>query len=270
MLTLASLVLAGLALAPEVPAAKPGASPAVSSPAETGPTHITGGVVVLVSANAEWRVVRERYAPAAVEQGPLGEWFATAVAGRRLVFYHGGWGKIAAAASTQHVIDVFRPALLVNVGTCGGLAGRADAGEVVLARRTVVYDIVERMGDPAEAIEEYSSRAAAEWPARLRARVREGTLVSADQDVDPARTTDLAARYDAVAGDWESGAIAWVAARNHAPLVILRGVSDVVRPSGDELYGAPGQWEQAARATMNRVLDLFTEALPDLAPLPSR
>jgi adenosylhomocysteine nucleosidase len=164
------------------------------------------------------------------------------------------------------VIDLFRPALLVNVGTCGGLAGRAEVGEIVLARRTVVYDIVERMGDPAEAIEEYSSRPAAAWPARLRARVREGTLVSADQDVDPARTADLARRYDAVAGDWESGAIAWVAARNHASLLILRGVSDVVRPSGDELYGAPGQWEQAAQATVNRVLDLFTEALPDLAP----
>ena len=32
----------------------------------------------------------------------------------------------------------------------------------------------------------------------------------------------------AVACDWESGAIAWVAARNHLPCLILRGVSDLV------------------------------------------
>ncbi|TLN11537.1 hypothetical protein FDZ74_10495, partial [bacterium] len=59
-------------------------------------------VLVIVSANSEWRVVREVYPACRVENGPYGEWFVTDVAGWPLVFLHGGWGKIAAAASAQY------------------------------------------------------------------------------------------------------------------------------------------------------------------------
>ena len=43
--------------------------------------------------------------------------------------------------------------------------------------------------------------------------VRRVALVSADRDLLPEEIPVLAARFGAVAGDWESGAIAWVAAR---------------------------------------------------------
>ena len=39
-----------------------------------------------------------------------------------------------------------------------------------------------------------------------------------------------------MAGDWESGAIAWVAARNQTPCLILRGVTDLVGSDGGEAY----------------------------------
>jgi adenosylhomocysteine nucleosidase len=46
----------------------------------------------------------------------------------------------------------------------------------------------------------------------------------------------LNARYGAVAGDWESGAIAWVAAKNNISCLILRGVTDLVGSDGGEAY----------------------------------
>jgi len=79
------------------------------------------------------------------------------------VFLHGGWGKIAAAASAQYAIDRWHPALLVNLGTCGGFAGRVEVGDVVLVERTVVYDIIERMGDPREAIADYATTLDLSW-----------------------------------------------------------------------------------------------------------
>jgi nucleoside phosphorylase len=63
-----------------------------------------------------------------------------------VLFFWGGWGKIAAAGSTQYVIDRWRPQLLVNLGTCGGFDGAIERDMVVLAIKTVVYDIVEQMG----------------------------------------------------------------------------------------------------------------------------
>src|SRR5215475_6950096 len=107
--------------------------------------HSTPRVAVLISANTEWKVLHETLHDSD-QSSPLGEWFVRSVAGRPVLFFHGGWGKIAAAASTQYVIDRWRPALLVNLGTCGGFVGKASVGDVVLAAKTVVYDIVEAMG----------------------------------------------------------------------------------------------------------------------------
>jgi adenosylhomocysteine nucleosidase len=197
--------------------------------------------VVLISAFAEWRVVRTLLPEASLQESPYGEWFEVEVAvddaPTPIVFLHGGWGKIAAAASTQYAIDRWSPSLLVNLGTCGGFAGHVAKGEVVLAERTLVHDIIERMGDPDEAIGWYATDIDLSWLTHGPTRVRRGLLVSADGDLDPAGIEWLHATYGAVAGDWESGAIAWVAARNGVRCLILRGVSDIVSPAGGEAYG---------------------------------
>src|SRR4051812_14212111 len=129
---------------------------------ETG----SGAVVVLISASAEWQAVRAHF-PAAFQASPFGEWIAVSLEiGRRqvpVVFLHGGWGKIAAAASTQYAIDRWSPAILVNLGTCGGFAGHVGKGEIVLAERTIVYDIVERMGDADAAIAWYTTELNLAW-----------------------------------------------------------------------------------------------------------
>ncbi len=123
------------------------------------------GVVVLISATAEWTAVRARFPAAAIEHAPHGEWFVATFPRGRATFVHGGWGKVAAASSTQYAIDTFHPALLVNLGTAGGFDGLARAGDVVLVTRATIYDIVERMGDPAEAIADYATTlATTAWP----------------------------------------------------------------------------------------------------------
>jgi len=218
--------------------------------------------IVLVSANTEWKVLHETF-PQPDQPSPAGEWFVHHYpGGRDVIFFHGGWGKISAAASTQYVIDRWRPRRLVNLGTCGGFEGAARVGDVILADRTVVYDIVEAMGDPDEAIEAYSARLDPSlWPATLRGEVRVETLVSADRDLVPVDIPRLAQRHRASAGDWESGAIAWTARKNGTPVIILRGVSDVVGPAGSVAYGDMGSFEKGARVVMARLLDLFARAL---------
>lgn len=218
-------------------------------------------VVVLISADAEWRAVRALLPDARVSPTPFGEWFVRDVeskAGRSpVVFFHGGWGKIAAAGSTQYAIDRWKPARLVNLGTCGGFAGSTRKGDVVLAEKTVVYDIVELMGDSAEAIADYTTTelgAGGKFEDAPK-DVRRGTLASADRDLAPVDLEGLRTRYGAIAGDWESGAIAWVARRNNVPVLILRGVSDVVNASGSEAYGNLGAFEEGTRLVMKRLLD---------------
>jgi adenosylhomocysteine nucleosidase len=258
--------LAGLALAVVV-------APGACVPAAPGPSAPRAGaprVVAMISASAEWKVLRAQLPEAAQHDTPFGEWLVHRVGGQDVVFFHGGYGKVAAAGSTQYAIDRWHPALIVNLGTCGGFGGERKVGDIVLASETTIYDIVERMGDPDEAIADFRTRLdTSSWPARLSGRVTIGPIVSADRDLDPAAVAGLAAKYHTGVGDWESGAIAWVASHNRTSVLILRGVTDLVdAPGGDPTYGAEGAWQRASIAVMASLVALLGDALPDLVPSP--
>lgn len=195
-------------------------------------------IVVIVSANTEWRSVKAIYPDETMEHSPVGEWFSPAGFTQPVIFFHGGWGKVSAAATAQYVIDRFQPGLLVNLGTCGGFEGRIQMNEVILVEKTIIYDIIEQMTDPDEAIEYYSTDIDLSWLGdTLPANVRKGLLVSADRDIVVGDIPMLIGRFGADAADWESGAIAWVAQRNGVRCLILRCVSDIVGAAGDDVYG---------------------------------
>ena len=174
------------------------------------------------------------------------------------LFFQGGWGKIAAAASTQFVIDRWKPKLLINLGTCGGFDGQIERGEILLVEKTIVYDIIEQMGDAQQAIEHYTTEIDLSWLGEpFPLAVRRSLLVSGDRDLLSKDVPDLAARYGAVAGDWESAAIAWTAARNQTPVLILRGVTDLVSEGGGEAYGDYGLFVEKTREVMNLLVEGF-------------
>jgi len=106
------------------------------------------------------------------------------------------------------------------------------------------------MGDPKEAIDAYATAIDLTWLGAPPTQVVRGTIISADQDLDPARLDELRSAYHAVAADWESGAIAHVAAQNHTRVLILRGVSDIVAPAGDPTYGNLPAFDEGARRVM--------------------
>lgn len=215
-------------------------------------------IVVLISANQEWRVVKEFFQPEAVLSTPFGEAFMRPEEGQIVWWMHGGWGKISAAASAQYALDHFHPHLLVNLGTCGGFDGHVQRGDIILVTETIAYDIIERMSDPEAAIRFYATRLDLPLQADPPQAVRRARMLSADQDLDPHMIDSLHARYGAVAVDWESAPIAWVARRNRIQCLILRGVSDLVSPNGGEAYqGDISVFHNGTRRVMESILQTF-------------
>jgi adenosylhomocysteine nucleosidase len=129
-----------------------------------------------------------------------------------------------------------------------------------LVERTIVYDIIEQMTDPHAAIAHFSTEIDLAWlGAEYPQAVRRTLLVSGDRDLVIDDIPRLKAEYGAVAGDWESGAIAWVAARNTTRCLILRGVTDLVGAEGGEAYdGNLHVFEEGA----NRIMRQLVQALP--------
>jgi Nucleoside phosphorylase len=208
--------------------------------------------LILISANAEWRAVKEILNPTKIQSSPFGESFIN----DGLTWFYGGWGKVSAAATTQYVIGHFHPRLLVNLGTCGGFEGCVERGTIILVTKTIVYDIFEQMSDPEEAISHYSSDIDLSWlPRPLPCQVQSALLVSADRDIIAEDIPNLVNKYGAVAADWESGAIAWVAKRNGVRCLILRGVTDLVGEGGGEAYKNIELFHENARSIMKTLID---------------
>ncbi len=226
-------------------------------------------VIVIISANGEWQVVKDILAPAQVQSTRLGEFFDWKP-DANIRFFHGGWGKISAATTAQYAIDRWRPDLMVNLGTCGGFEGRITRGTVILVTKTIVYDIIEQMYDPEEAIVQYSTELDISWlPDPLPHPVVPGLLVSADRDILTGDIPSLVEKYGAVAADWESGAIAWVAKNNGVRCLILRGVTDLVGSSGGEAYGNIGIFHENTKSVMKGLIEQLPDWLNNILPLPS-
>lgn len=231
-------------------------------------------LAVVISANTEWKVVRKLFPQARVERSPFGEWFRGPAGGLEssVDWYvvQGGWGKISAAASAQYTLDRWHPDVLINLGTCGGFAGYVQKGEILLAERTCVYDISEQMTDPAEAIAFYSSSMDLSWLAEPYPQpVHRGLLLSADRDLVAGEIPGLIGQYAGVAGDWESGAIAWVAQKNQVRCLILRGVTDLVGPEGGEAYSDFSVYENGTRQVMEDLFSAFPGWVRCISPAPA-
>ncbi|MGD0610997.1 MAG: 5'-methylthioadenosine/S-adenosylhomocysteine nucleosidase [Anaerolineales bacterium] len=211
--------------------------------------------VILISADAEWLAIRQILPQVKIRATALGETFLTRMRSARVRFYHGGWGRISAAATAQYVLDHYHPDLLINLGTCGGFAGRIQRGTILLVEKTAVYDILEQMTDPQSAIDAYTTTLDLSWLVdALPHPVQRGLLVSGDRDLLPEDIPILTEKYGAVAADWESGAIAWVAQRNRVRCLILRGVTDLVGPNGGEAYGNLELFQSRTREVMQTLI----------------
>lgn len=214
--------------------------------------------VILISANAEWNTVWEMLGQPDVQKTPYGGWFTYEWSGRDYLMMQGGWGKTAAAGSAQYAIDRWHPSLLVNLGTCGGFSGKVERGQIILVNRTIIYDIIEQMGDPEQAILDRSCELDLSWIGNeIPAGLLLHTLVSADRDILPVDIPILIKKYNAVAADWESGSIAWVAKKNGVRCLIMRGVTDLVGESGGDIYGNYDEFIEQARSIMRKLFALI-------------
>ena len=112
------------------------------------------------------------------------------------------------------------------------------------------------MTDGSEEIAFYTTDLDLSWlPGVLPFPVLRGLLVSGDRDILVEDIQMLIQKYQAVAADWESGAIAWVAKKNKIRTLILRWVTDLVSINGGEAYGDYDLFIQRTKEIMKKLFD---------------
>ena len=191
-------------------------------------------------------------APASLNSFPFGPWFTHTVAETQALYFHSGDTKTRAAAACQYAIDHWRPDLLINLGTCGGVAEDIQPREVVLAEKTVQYDCIDRMqADGEPFLRKMITRIDCSWLDAPLPDVRRGVIGTADQDLCEESAQRLR-QHGVLAVDWESGAIAKICELNGVRCVILRGVTDLDASYEDYCANTPLVME----ALLKRAVDI--------------
>jgi len=110
---------------------------------------------VHICAEKEWPCIKSilNYLGNKVQCSPFGEYFDRLLGPNECIWYHSGATKTRAAAACQYAIDVWHPDAIINLGTCGGVDQNVKELEIILANRTIQYDVIQRFGIPEQTFE---------------------------------------------------------------------------------------------------------------------
>ena len=152
-----------------------------------------------------------------------------------------GIGKVNAAMSTQIMIDLYHPDVIINSGIAGSLSGDIRIGDIVVADDCVQHDMDgTEMGDPLGQVQ-FNDELRTFFPAdqatadRLFDACRtiegitvfRGRIASGDVFVSAhERRQRIADQFSALACEMEGAATGTVCYRNGVPFAILRSISD--------------------------------------------
>ncbi len=148
-----------------------------------------------------------------------------------------GIGKVNAAIAAMECAPW--AAQFIVIGTAGGIGNGIQRGDVVISRDTVFHDVdAAALGFPVGHVPYEKANA---WRAdemlvsiAARAALQEGSapkvgrMLTGDRFVaDPAEAKRLAEQHKGLSVDWETAAVALVAAKKKIPWISIRVVSDL-------------------------------------------
>ena len=147
-----------------------------------------------------------------------------------------GCGKILSASATQLLIDKFNPTRLIHLGTAGAIAPNLKIGDIALGKKVIEHDYTTlfqaNSTPPSFDLTTQWQEEFLKYCATINQPVNCGTMISGDEDiVSTQRRSELFETFQALSVDWETAAVAKVAALNSIPLLALRTISDAAHES---------------------------------------
>lgn len=165
------------------------------------------------------------------------------ISGNPVVVALSGIGKVNAAKTATVLALEFKPRLIINIGTAGGMIKEENTLDIVIAEKIVQYDFDTRDldGDKGIGIHTTSSKKMVELSKKVLVddnhKVWVGSIASGDKFVsDPKLIAEIKKENpEVIACDMESGAISQVANSLEIPCIIIRSLSDIVEHEKNEM-----------------------------------
>ncbi|UCC44438.1 MAG: 5'-methylthioadenosine/S-adenosylhomocysteine nucleosidase [Candidatus Zixiibacteriota bacterium] len=264
----------------------------LSCTAQVDPTA-EGPVLILYAFNEEGQKISDRMDIRTVEHRLGREVKTGQLAGLDIVLAESGVGMTNAAMSAQHLIDSYRPVMIVMTGIAGGLDSTVRIGDVAVCRSWVQHDYVYVGNDstrhrgihvyhpPRDSIIRTSSFpidsslfAAAGTIKADRLDLKDidgrepvlhvgGVGISGNGFIDSReKRSQLVAQFDALIVDMESAAVVHVGLVNDLPVIVIRSASDLAGGSDEgSARDQLDQFFQVAADNSAEILEAFLRTL---------
>lgn len=156
-----------------------------------------------------------------------------------VVLIQSGIGKVNVAISTTLLIQQFKPELIINTGSAGGLQPGLSLGDVVVSTSVTYHDADARafgytMGQIPGMPESYAADKTLIHHVNdvlntLEQHVREGMIVSGDSFIGTEQQRAVILKHfpNAMAAEMEAAAIAQTCYQFNVPFIVTRAISDL-------------------------------------------
>ncbi len=163
----------------------------------------------------------------------------------KIILSKSGVGKVAAATTTQYIIDKYKPMYIINIGIAGSLSPNLKAGDTIIAEKMVQHDFdVTAFGNPKGYIDNgiepnkptffYSDKTLINKFSKNNP-IKLITVATGDIFVtDTKLKQNIKKEFGAKAVDMESAAIAQTANKNNIPVIVIKTISDGINDSTNE------------------------------------
>ena len=161
--------------------------------------------------------------------------------GNSVLIARSGIGKVAAAYTTAILCTHFRPRLVINIGSAGGLREEESIGDIVVADCCCAHDY--DLGETDAAAMNHKIPLDPQLVQVAESVLQEkdypyhkGLIVSGDQFMTKEHPLypGIQKRYpEAICVEMEASAIAYVCSLHRTPFLVLRSISDLIFREGN-------------------------------------
>lgn len=150
---------------------------------------------------------------------------------KNIVVVKSNVGKVNSSRVCQILIDKFKPALVINIGTAGSVNNKLDIGDVVVADKLVQYDFDvtpfgRKLGE-IENIGEYIEVDKNLLNLFNNTNVIIGTIATGDKFiVNPEEKNNIKNIFNALCIEMEGASIAQVCFLDKVPFLVIRSITD--------------------------------------------
>ncbi|KKB36386.1 5'-methylthioadenosine/S-adenosylhomocysteine nucleosidase [Bacillus thermotolerans] len=196
-------------------------------------------VAIIGAMEEEVAILRDHIDNRQAETIANSEFTTGSMHGTEVVLLRSGIGKVNAAMTTSVLLHHYKPDVVINTGSAGGLDPNLNIGDVVISTEVRHHDVdvtafgyeygqVPQLPAAFEADHQLVG-IAANYAASEGVQVVKGLIATGDSFMnDPERTLAIGEKFNGLqAVEMEAAAIAQVAYQFGVPFVIIRSISDI-------------------------------------------